>query len=220
MPRAVISRRRNYYHLFILYRANCLSFESPRSSSARHSQSAGRYKSWRKNQWSDGNCNGLNWPWINRGSRNFVGAVLLATQREARSFRWKIETRIIMRDSGVRGDGISRERGTRWTRGKNGRKKKKLKEENRSKIKVKKEKEKERRCPELQRQQFPSTFLLFNYRVARASGIRSGRRQSRLTSLRLNPPFTPFFAVFPLPRLCVFRLFSLRYVFYSSASAT
>ena len=73
---------------------------------------------------------------------------------------------------------------------------------------------------------YVSTFLITESRRASGSGT---RRQPSLTrpGLRLNPPFTPFFALFPLPRLCVcvcvlaraytcaclFRLFSLRYVF-------
>lgn len=49
---------------------------------------------------------------------------------------------------------------------------------------------------------YVSTFLITESRRASGSGT---RRQPSLTrpGLRLNPPFTPFFALFPLPRLCV-----------------
>lgn len=50
---------------------------------------------------------------------------------------------------------------------------------------------------------YVSTFLITESRRASGSGT---RRQPSLTrpGLRLNPPFTPFFALFPLPRLCVY----------------
>lgn len=96
-------------HLFILYHSDCLSFESPRlleRSSLAISREAVKRGARISGQMEIAPRFEIG-PWFNRGSRNFVVTVL-TTQREARSFRWKIETRIIMRGVGLaeRGEGV------------------------------------------------------------------------------------------------------------------